>query len=161
MTQREIQENLIRTVRDMLLTSCEKMGAQSIEHCWTRHDGTEVKLTLTIHPAGEKEEKPEDELRTYARAALVAFGEDSQIDKAIEEMAELTKSLLKYKLSKRGTPGIEKMTAVCDSVREEREDVRVMLAQLEILFGDAPEWRTKKLAHLKELVKGEEGDGDV
>lgn len=30
MTQREIQENLIRTVRDMLLTSCEKMGAQSI-----------------------------------------------------------------------------------------------------------------------------------
>ena len=49
MTQREIQENLIRTVRDMLLTSCEKMGAQSIEHCWTRHDGTEVKLILAIH----------------------------------------------------------------------------------------------------------------
>lgn len=42
MTQKEIQEGLIRTVRDMLLTSCEKMGAQSIEHCWTRHDGTEV-----------------------------------------------------------------------------------------------------------------------
>lgn len=74
MTQREIQENLIRTVRDMLLTSCEKMGAQSIEHCWTRHDGTEVKLILAIHPAGEKEEKPEDELYTYARAAVQKFG---------------------------------------------------------------------------------------
>ena len=152
MEQKEIREQLIATVRDMLLTSCEQMGAQSIEHCWTRHDGTDVKLSLTIHPAGEKEEDPERELRTYAKAALVVFGEDSQIDKAIEEMAELTKALLKYKQAKHGTPGIDKMVVVADSVREEREDVKIMLAQLEILFGDAPEWREKKLAHLKELV---------
>ena len=128
MEQKEIQEQLIATVRDMLLTSCEKMGAQSIKHCWTRYDGTEVKLSLTIHPSGEKEEDPERELRTYAKAALVVFGEDPQIDKAIEEMAELTKSLLKYKQAKHGTPGIDKMVEVADSVREEREDVRIMMA---------------------------------
>lgn len=152
MEQKEIREQLIATVRDMLLTSCEQMGAQSIEHCWTRHDGTEVKLGLSIYLADEKEEDPERELRTYAKAALVVFGEDSQIDKAIEEMAELTKALLKYKQAKHGTPGIDKMVEAADSVREEREDVRIMMAQLEILFGDAPEWRSKKMAHLKELV---------
>ena len=59
MEQKEIREQLIATVRDMLLTSCEQMGAQSIEHCWTRHDGTEVKLGLSIYPADEKEEDPD------------------------------------------------------------------------------------------------------
>lgn len=156
MTQREIQENLIRTVRDMLLTSCEKMGAQSIEHCWTRHDGTEVKLTLTIHPAGEKEEKPEDELRTYARAAVKKFGMNKQVDMAIEEMSELTKALLKH----RRAADCATTAKSGDNIREEMEDVRIMLAQLDCIYGRSPQWAEKKLAHLKELVKGEEGDGN-
>nr|DAO36696.1 MAG TPA: nucleoside triphosphate pyrophosphohydrolase [Caudoviricetes sp.] len=157
MTQREIQENLIRTVRDMLLTSCEKMGAQSIEHCWTRHDGTEVKLTLTIHPAGEKEEKPEDELRTYARVAVEKFGMNKQVDMAIEEMSELTKALLKYRRAADCATTVKSG----DNIREEMEDVRIMLAQLDCIYGRSPQWAEKKLAHLKELVKGEECDGDV
>lgn len=41
------------------------------------------------------------------------------------------------------------------------EDVRIMLAQLDCIYGRSPQWAEKKLAHLKELVKGEEGDGDV
>lgn len=157
MTQREIQENLIRTVRDMLLTSCEKMGAQSIEHCWTRHDGTEVKLILAIHPAGEKEEKPEDELYTYARAAVQKFGMNKQGDMAIEEMSELTKALLKYRRASDCATTVKSG----DNIREEMEDVRIMLAQLDCIYGRSPQWAEKKLAHLKELVKGEEGDGDV
>ena len=156
MTQREIQENLIRTVRDMLLTSCEKMGAQSIEHCWTRHDGTEVKLILAIHPAGEKEEKPEDKLYTYARAAVQKFGMNKQVDMAIEEMSELTKALLKYRRASDCATTVKSG----DNIREEMEDVRIMLAQLDCIYGHSPQWAEKKLAHLKELVKGEEGDGD-
>lgn len=157
MTQREIQENLIRTVRDMLLNSCEKMGAQSIEHCWTRHDGTEVKLALSIHPASEKEEKPEDELYTYARAAVQKFGMKKQVDMAIEEMSELTKALLKYRRASDCATTVKSG----DNIREEMEDVRIMLAQLECIYSRSPQWAEKKLAHLKELVKGEEGDGDV
>jgi|GEM_PF-1790086 len=153
MTQREIQENLIRTVRDMLLTSCEKMGAQSIEHCWTRHDGTEVKLILAIHPAGEKEEKPEDELYTYARAAVQKFGMNKQVDMAIEEMSELTKALLKYRRASDCATTVKSG----DNIREEMEDVRIMLAQLDCIYGRSPQWAEKKLAHLKELVKGEGG----
>lgn len=156
-TSKEIQENLIRTVRDMLLTSCEKMGAQSIEHCWTRHDGTEVKLILAIHPAGEKEEKPEDELYTYARAAVQKFGMNKQVDMAIEEMSELTKALLKYRRASDCATTVKSG----DNIREEMEDVRIMLAQLDCIYGRSPQWAEKKLAHLKELVKGEEGDGDV
>lgn len=136
MTQREIQENLIRTVRDMLLTSCEKMGAQSIEHCWTRHDGTEVKLILAIHPAGEKEEKPEDKLYTYARAAVQKFGMNKQVDMAIEEMSELTKALLKYRRASDCATTVKSG----DNIREEMEDVRIMLAQLDCIYGHSPQW---------------------
>lgn len=157
MTQKEIQDNLICTVRDMLLTSCEKIGAQSIEHCWTRHDGTEVKLTLAIHPAGEKEEKPEDELRTYAATAVEKFGADPQIDMAIEEMSELTKALLKNRRARKCTPSVK----TTDNIHEEMEDVRIMLAQLDCIYGRSPQWAEKKLAHLKELVKDAEGNGDV
>lgn len=146
MTQREIQENLIRTVRDMLLTSCEKMGAQSIEHCWTRHDGTEVKLALSIHPAGEKEEKPEDELYTYARAAVQKFGMNKQVDMAIEEMSELTKALLKHRRASDCATTVKSG----DNIREEMEDVRIMLwpsstaSMAVVLSGPKRSWPTSR-----------------
>ena len=155
MEQKEIQEQLIATVRDMLLTSCEKMGAQSIEHCWTRHDGTEVKLGLSIHTADEKEEEePEDELYTYAQAAVKKFGMDKQVDIAIEEMAKLTKALLKHRRAR----DCETVVKSGDNIREEMEDVRIMLAQLDCIFGRSPQWAEKKLAHLKELVEDEKPD---
>lgn len=157
MEQKEIREQLIATVRDMLLTSCEQMGAQSIEHCWTRHDGTEVKLGLSIHPADEKEEEePEDELYTYARAAVKKFGMDKQVDIAIEEMTELTKALLKHRRAR----DCETVVKSGDNIREEMEDVRIMLAQLDCIFGRSPQWAEKKLAHLKELVKNDPEERD-
>lgn len=149
MEQKENREHLIATVRDMLLTSCEQIGAQSIEHCWTRHDGTNVKLALSIHPAGEEEEEPEDELYTYARAAIKKFGMDKQVDMAIEEMAELTKALLKY----RRVRDCATIVKSIDNIHEEMEDVRIMLAQLGCIYGRSPQWAEKKLAHLKELVE--------
>ena len=153
MEQKEIQEQLIATVRDMLLASCEKMGAQSIEHCWTRHDGTEVKMGLTIHPVGEKEEDPERELHTYARAAVQKFGMDAQIDMAIEEMTELTKALLKHRRARKYDHSVTPSIKTSDNIQEEMEDVRIMLAELDCIFGRSPQWAEKKLAHLKELVK--------
>ena len=124
MEQKEIQEQLIATVRDMLLTSCEKIGAQSIEHCWTRHDGTEVKLGLSIHPADEKEEEPEDELYTYARAAVKKFGMDKQVDMAIEEMEDVRIMLAQLDCIFRRSPQwVEKKLAhLKELVEDEKPD---------------------------------------
>lgn len=55
------------------------------------------------------------------------FGKDRQIDKAIEEMSELTKALLKY----RENPAKDENII---NVLEELEDVKIMCEQLEIMF---------------------------
>lgn len=152
MERKEIREQLIVTVRDMLLTSCEKMGAQSIEHCWTRHDGTEVKLGLSIHPADEKEEEePEDELYTYARAAVKKFGMDKQVDMAIEEMTELTKALLKYRRAR----DCETVVKSGDNIRDKTASVYIALACIVDIFRkpeDIQQAVAEKLENRKNLM---------
>lgn len=41
-------EKIIATCRDTMLTALEKIGGQSLICSWTRHDGSTVKLSLTI-----------------------------------------------------------------------------------------------------------------
>lgn len=53
------------------------------------------------------------------------YGVDSQVLIAIEEMSELQKELCKYKRNQNNIP----------SIAEEIADVRIMLEQIEHLFG--------------------------
>lgn len=60
--------------------------------------------------------------------AIDTYGESAQIDIAIEEMAELTKALIKERREKKNNA-----KAVCD-ICEEIADVAIMLEQLMIIF---------------------------
>lgn len=66
-------------------------------------------------------------------AMLEKFGEDSQIDVAIEEMSELIKELIKYKRSK--IHFREKQAASREHVVEEIGDVMFMMEYLKRIFG--------------------------
>lgn len=63
---------------------------------------------------------------------LEKFGEDSQIDVAIEEMSELIKELIKYKRSK--IHFREKQAASREHVVEEISDVMFMMEYLKQIF---------------------------
>ena len=86
------------------------------------------------------------------RGVISHYGCGNQIHKAIEEMSELIRAL--SRLDDR------------DNISEEMADVRIMLAQLEIMFSNRAEvraWELKKLQRLSERVHvGDEigGDGD-
>lgn len=64
---------------------------------------------------------------------LEKFGEDSQIDVAIEEMSELTKELIKYKRSKLHFR--ERQVSSREHVIEEISDVLFMFEYLKMIFG--------------------------
>lgn len=61
------------------------------------------------------------------------YGEDSQIDVAIEEMSELIKELIKYKRSK--IHAREKAAASREHVVEELGDVFFMMEYLKTIFA--------------------------
>ena len=63
------------------------------------------------------------EYETIYNKVLIKYGTDRQIDKLIEEMAELTKALMKYKY------GFE------NNVPEEFADVEFLLKQLKPVFN--------------------------
>jgi NTP pyrophosphatase (non-canonical NTP hydrolase) len=65
-------------------------------------------------------------MRENLEKIIDTYGEQAQIDIAIEEMSELTKALLKYRRTK-GNDAI-----VNNNVTEEMADVKIMLAQLEL-----------------------------
>ena len=79
----------------------------------------------------------EQETKRYVRKVikdmLRKFGEDSQIDVAIEEMSELIKELVKYKRSK--IHFREKQAASREHVIEEMGDVLLMFEYLSEIFG--------------------------
>ena len=86
------------------------------------------------------------------RGAISHYGCGNQINKAIEEMSELIRAL-------------SRMDSQAN-IAEEMADVRIMLAQLEIMFGNRAEvraWELRKLQRLSERVHvgdGIGGDGD-
>lgn len=73
----------------------------------------------------------ERERRDIMLRAIHRYGEDAQIDMAVEEMAELTKALCKVK---RATPGATTTAAVANVI-EEIADVQIMLDQLRLIFA--------------------------
>lgn len=75
--------------------------------------------------------------------AVETYGKANQVDKAIEEMSELTKALLKER---------QKAGSVNDII-EEMADVSIMLAQLMLIFEASTVWedyvsfKIKRLEH--------------
>lgn len=84
------------------------------------------------------------------RRAIAVFGVDSQTDVLIEEMSELTKAIIKFR--RYGTA--EELLQIC----EEKEDVRIMLEQLDIIInmpGHSKHVREAKLKRLDDRIKTE------
>ena len=84
--------------------------------------------------------------------AIETYGEHSQIDKAIEEMAELTKALLKLRYCEKDF----ERQIVQDAVSEEMADVEIMLTQLHMIFGNTQkveEYQIKKIKRLERRLK--------
>ena len=67
--------------------------------------------------------------------AVRAYGNDSQIDMAIEEMSKLINALLKYRRAVNSTETYD--AAIADNIAEEMADVKIMLDQLCIIFNNS------------------------
>lgn len=80
--------------------------------------------------------------------AVKKFGCVHQENKAVEEMSELIKALLKMR------DGLISL----DELIEEMVDVKIMLHQLRLIYGWNEEIEQRKLIRLKELVEDGEGD---
>ena len=100
-------------------------------------------------------DKQMDKLRTETenlaiyRKAIEKFGDDSQINMAMEEMSELTKELCKWK---RGNQNFEE-------ILEEIADVYIMMHQLTLIFDDATEMNViknidYKTKRLEKIING-------
>ena len=78
--------------------------------------------------------------------ALKKWGEPLQIIMGIEEMAELTKELVKHLRGK----------GDYNHIKEEMADVEIMLTQLEIIFGDIRFEKDRKLIRLAKMLEEDE-----
>lgn len=81
------------------------------------------KITVEVEGENQEDEKTQEIFRN----AVQTWGKEAQVDMMIEEMAELTKELLN---ERRGREY---------DIAEEMADVRIMLAQMEIIFQNAGE----------------------
>lgn len=79
--------------------------------------------------------------------AIDTFGSEYQIDRAIEELAELTQALLKYRRA-----GEADLGDALKNVHEEIVDAQIVLEQLKMLFAYDKQIEQTKLARLKETI---------
>lgn len=92
--------------------------------------------------AGDEEAKEAGYFsRDIYQAAITEWGNDAQIDVAIEEMAELTTALLHHKRGREA------------NVAEEIADVRIMIAQLELIFKNSDEVEKIKAEKIDRLAR--------
>jgi NTP pyrophosphatase (non-canonical NTP hydrolase) len=96
-------------------------------------------------------EKEWPETRAILDGAIEAWGEDAQVDMAIEEMGELQTALMQYYRDRADEV----------DVAEEIADVQIILDQLAVMFGDelVVEFERKKLLRLRDRVEAA-GGGD-
>lgn len=66
--------------------------------------------------------------------AIEKWGENAQLDQMIEEMAELTVAINKLKRLKSGEKKLS-VDVVYDNLLEEIADVKIMLEEMEFMFG--------------------------
>ena len=79
--------------------------------------------------------------------AVEKWGAVAQAQKAVEELTELTLALTRW-LNRKDPSG-----EITDNIREEREDVGIMLLQLDAMFGRSAAWRREKYEHLRAIVE--------
>lgn len=101
-------------------------------------------LKAQLAAADETMTVAQQEMAIY-EAAVQTYGANAQILIAVEEMAELTKALLKF-IRYGDRP------AVLESINEERADVEIMLNQLHVIFGDCSDWESIKLSRLADRL---------
>lgn len=107
-------------------------------------------ISVSVYGSDEDEQTPEQREAALYEAAVVKFGERSQILMAVEEMSELTKALLKYVRHEDFNQG--DYDSIIESVSEERADVEIMLNQLNVIFEDNSEAKREKLKHLERII---------
>lgn len=86
-------------------------------------------------------------LNDLCTAAVNKWGAAAQVQKAVEELSELTLALTRW-LNRKDPSG-----EITDNIREEREDVGIMLLQLDAMFGRSAAWRREKYEHLRAIVE--------
>lgn len=82
--------------------------------------------------------------------AVDLFGEEVQVNKAIEELAELIQALSKW-LTYNST-GIGDIKGIEENIALERADVAIMLNQLDVIFGDNANVEYERIQHLESFV---------
>lgn len=117
------------------------------------------KLNYPVATAGknhssEPAKKMGDTAHAIMQRAIDTYGERAQCDVAIEEMAELTKALLKTRRAPDNDHAAQQRAI--SNVVEEIADVEIMISQLKIIYGahyvDAVrEW---KLVRLENRMEG-------
>lgn len=98
-----------------------------------------------------------EEMNVLERA-IKTYGEDAQIDKAIEEMSELIKALLKLRYARDGY----ERDIIMDSVDEEMADVQIMWIQLAMIFKNTlrvDAWQGKKIDRLDRRIRKDVKNG--
>lgn len=93
------------------------------------------------------------ERKEILEKAIDTYGMHTQVDMCLEEMAELSKALLKM----RRPDG--NIADKLDNIREEIADVQIMIDQMRIIYGDEAVQRAEqaKLARLENRI-AEVGD---
>lgn len=84
--------------------------------------------------------------------AVQRFGDRAQTDKAIEEMSELTKALLKLRYCSKDY----EREILLDAVAEEMADTEIMFEQLKIIHDNreaVEAQKRKKLERLERLIR--------
>ena len=87
------------------------------------------------------------ERRRILQAAIDTWGIPPQLDMMVEEMSELTKAICKYKR------GARIPAALIAHIREEMADVRIMLDQMDIIFGKTDDIEQDKLNRLDKRIQ--------
>ena len=95
----------------------------------------------------------EEDREAVYRESIEQYGVSAQVDMAIEEMAELTKALLKF----RRFGWSENSSDYLENIYEEIADVKIMIRQLEMIYDcdfAVGQWIDKKVLRQIERLAG-------
>ena len=103
-----------------------------------------------------------DDRKAVLERAIHTYGGQAQVDKAIEEMSELTKALLKHRYVEKNY----EIEILEDAVAEEIADVEIMLKQLKMIFcfdERVLQYKKEKIERLERRLNesGRKGQADA
>lgn len=143
MERTELRKKVINTATALALQEINQTGqaytkalSKALNEACIRHDVSRKEFIKMIGGYMEQAD-------TVFENAIDKFGLKAQIDIAIEEMAELTQALSKFKRGKE------------HNVEEEIADVKIMIKQLELKFDKQKidKIEKQKIERLEKLIK--------